>query len=211
MKFFEGCRPEVYIHGAKLRRDKKTGKRLWGFTLIVTLAIDQVLKCAAIFESAFGFILTLDNCCSELLLDATVTDCAIDFYALIDDKAMALVLEHVDIGGLRMTRDGEIVELWFQFEVELDRSLGLHDWVKKFAYTRLWAEFKPAQGSLGMEPVAQGDLAGNPAFLNAADQMASSVRSGEMESITISTAGKEPVVIDKAPAEAIRRRAIKKD
>ena len=209
MKFFEKCRPEVYVHGAKLRRDKKTGKRLWGFTLIVTLGIDQVLKCASIFESAFGFILTLDHCCTELLLDAMVTDCTVDFYALIEDKAKALHLEHVDIGGLRMTRDGETVELWFQFEVELERSLGLHEWVKKFAYTRLWAEFTPAQGSLEMQPAAQGELASDPAFLNAADRFVSSVRSGEVDVLTISAKGMEPVVIDKAAAEAIHRRAKK--
>jgi hypothetical protein len=159
VKFFEKCRPEVYVHGAKLRRDKKTGKRLWGFTLIITLSIDQVLKCDSVIERAYEYILTLDNCATELLLDAMVIDCAVDFYALIDNKERALRLDHVDIGGLRMTRDGEVVELWFQFEVELERSLGLHEWVKKFAYTRLWAEFVPAQGNLGMEPAAQGELA----------------------------------------------------
>ena len=36
MKFFEKMRPEVFLHSAKYRRDKKTGKRIWGFTLIVT-------------------------------------------------------------------------------------------------------------------------------------------------------------------------------
>lgn len=30
MRFFEKIRPQIYLHGAKLRRDKKTGKRLWG-------------------------------------------------------------------------------------------------------------------------------------------------------------------------------------
>jgi hypothetical protein len=45
MRFFEGRKPEVYIHGAKLRRDKKTGKRLWGLTLIITLDVQDVLQC----------------------------------------------------------------------------------------------------------------------------------------------------------------------
>jgi hypothetical protein len=210
VKFFEKCRPEVYIHGAKLRRDKKTGKRLWGFTLIVTLCIDQVLKCDGILERAYGYILTLDNCVRELLLDSQVIDCAVDFYALIDDKVRALRLDHVDIGDLRMTREGETVELWFKFETELERSLGLHEWVKKFAYTRLWAEFVPAQGSLGMQPLALGELARDPGFLAAADRFVSSVRSGELDTMTISTPGMEPVVIDKAAAEDIHRRARKK-
>jgi hypothetical protein len=162
MRFFEKCRPEIYVHAAKLRRDKKTGKRLWGFTLINTLGVDEVLKCDSIIERAYEYILTLDNCACELLLDAMVLDCQVDFYALFDDKVKALRLEHVDIDGLRMTREGETVELWFQFEVELERCKGLHDWVKKFAYTRLWAEFTPAQGDLGMQPVAQGELEMQP-------------------------------------------------
>jgi len=29
MRFFEKKRPEVFVQSAKLRRDKKTGKRLW--------------------------------------------------------------------------------------------------------------------------------------------------------------------------------------
>jgi hypothetical protein len=37
VKFFLKMRPEVFIQRAKYFRDKKTGKRIWGFTLIVTL------------------------------------------------------------------------------------------------------------------------------------------------------------------------------
>jgi hypothetical protein len=152
MHLFEKCRPEVYIHGAKLRRDKKTGKRLWGFTLINTLDIDQVLKCSAVIECAYEYILTLDHCACEVLLNAMVNDCHVDFFALLDDSAKALQLEHIDIGNLRLTREGETVELWFQFEVELERCSGVHEWVKKFAYTRLWAEFTQVQGSLSLNP-----------------------------------------------------------
>jgi hypothetical protein len=46
--------------------------------------------------------------------------------------------------------------------------------------------------------------------LSAMNRFASSVRSGEIDSITISTDGMEPVVIDKAAAENIHRRAKKK-
>lgn len=59
---------------------------------------------------------------------------------------------------------------------------------------------------------AEGEklVADTPAFLAAADRLASSVRTGGIDSITISTDGMEPVVIDKAAAENIHRRATKK-
>ena len=59
---------------------------------------------------------------------------------------------------------------------------------------------------------AEGEklVADTPGFLAAADRLASSVRAGRVESITISTPGMEPVVIDKAAAENIHRRAKKK-
>ncbi len=157
MRFFTGCRPEVYIHGAKLRRDKKTGKRLWGLTLIVTLDIDQVLQCGKVIESAYGYILTLDNLAVDVMLSLMVPGCTVDFFALVEDKNPALHLERVDLGGLRMTRDGETVELWFQFEAELEYTPGLHEFVKKFAYTRLWAQFSPRQGDLEMSAAEPGE------------------------------------------------------
>jgi hypothetical protein len=53
-------------------------------------------------------------------------------------------------------------------------------------------------------------VADSPAFLAAADRLASSVRTGGIDSITISAEGMEPVVIDKAAAEKIHRAAKKK-
>lgn len=141
MRFFEGLRPELLVHGAKLRRDKKTGKRLWGLTLINTLQPEQVIKCHATIEAAYIYLLTLDNCAAEVLLGTFVERCAIDFFAKCDDKKTTLHLDGVDLGGFRLTRDGKVVELWFQFELENGASL--HAFVKEYAYTRLWAQFKP--------------------------------------------------------------------
>jgi hypothetical protein len=64
----------------------------------------------------------------------------------------------------------------------------------------------------GTDPAAAADaLSRDSAFLAAADRMVSGVRTGAMESVTITRPGMEPVLIDKAAAENIHRRAKKKD
>lgn len=70
------------------------------------------------------------------MLNLIVPDCHVAFYALIDDAIAKLQLDHVEIDGFRMTRDKEVAELWFHFEVE--NSLNLHAFVKEFAFTRFW-------------------------------------------------------------------------
>lgn len=140
MRFFEGVRPQIYIHGAELRRDKKTGLRLWRLTLIVTLTPQLVDKCGGPIEQAWLYLLTLDNAAAEVLLESIVLSMSIEFYALTDDKKLALRIQGVDFEGLRLTRDAETVEFWFRFEVE--NSATVHPFVKEYAFTRLWAEFK---------------------------------------------------------------------
>ena len=54
---------------------------------------------------------------------------------------------------------------------------------------------------------AQTNLASDPKFLASVDRFASSVRTGEINSITISTPGLDPVVIDKQAAENIHKKA----
>jgi hypothetical protein len=224
VKFFQGCRPQVYFHGAKLRRDKKTGRRLWGLTMIVTLNPELVLKCDEVIEQAYVYILTLDNQADEVVLGAIAQWISIDFFGLADDLKAGLHVAGVDLGGQRMTRDGQVVEFWFQFEIENNPKL--HAFVKEYAFTRLWAEFKPraeeieaAQASAkdngpvyaGTDPAEAAEfLSGDPGFLKAADQFTSCVRTGGIDSVTISSPGMEPVVIDKAAAENIHRRATKK-
>jgi len=89
VKFFHGCRPQVYIHGAKLRRDKKTGKRLWCLTLIVTMTPELASKCAEVVERAFDFTLKIDNGVADMLLVSVAESMTIDFFAAIDDAAPA--------------------------------------------------------------------------------------------------------------------------
>jgi len=149
MRFFERCRPEVYIHGAKLRRDKKTGKRLWCLTLIVTMTPELAAKCAEIVERAFGFALKADNGVADMLLVPVAESMTVDFFAAIDDATPAVHIEGVDLGGLRFTRDGNVVEFWFQGEKE--NSAGLHSFMKEYAFTRCWASFTHGQRELGLK------------------------------------------------------------
>jgi hypothetical protein len=206
MRFFEKQRPEVYIHGAKLRRDKKSGKRLWGMTFIVTLTVDLVESCDVSVAKAWQYITERDSGAAEVLLISTVMGCGIDCFSQIDEAVPALHLEGVDLAGLRLTRDGNVVEFWFAGEHE--NTAGLHSFMKEYAFTRCWMQFSSQQGDLKMD-AAQEKLADDPAFLGAVDRLASAVRSGGIDSLTISTPGMEPVVIDKAAAERIRKRAEK--
>lgn len=48
-----------------------------------------------------------------------------------------------------MTREKNVVEFWFAGEHE--NCDGLHAFMKKFAYTRLWAQFSPQQGDLALK------------------------------------------------------------
>jgi hypothetical protein len=129
-----------------LRRDKKTGKRLWGLTCIVTLDPKLVLSCDETVNAAFVYLLTLENCAAEVVLNSAAERAIADWFAKDDDKKPCLHLEGLDIAAMRLTRDGQIVELWFQFEAE--NSAGLHSFVKEYAFTRVWAKFAAGQGEL---------------------------------------------------------------
>jgi hypothetical protein len=120
--------------------------------------------CAEVIEQAFEFILDLDNGVADMAMVPIADSMTIDFFAAIDDAVPALHMESVDLGGLRLTRDGNIVEFWFEGEKE--NSAGLHAFVKEYAFSRVWAAFKPGQRELGLQPVAEGALktkAGKPA------------------------------------------------
>jgi hypothetical protein len=211
MRFFEKARPEVYIHTAKLKRDKKSGKRLWQFTLIVTMTQQAVETCGVPVAKAWDYILDQDSTAADVRLAVEIVGCAIDFFAEIDDASPVLHLDGVDLTGLRFTREGNTVEFWFSGE-HVNEG-GIHDFMKPYAYTRVWAAFTPSQGELPIADPApaavQEKLAQDPAFLNAADRLVSSVRNGGIDSITLQTFGPEgrSVTIDREGAERIHQRA----
>lgn len=158
MRFFEKQRPEVYIHTAKYKRDKKTGRRSWWhFTLIVTMSDAHVQACDVSVAKAWQYVTDSEAAAVEVLLAREVAGCSIDFFAQVDDATPVLHLDGVDLTGLRFTRDKTTVEFWFSGE-HVNEG-GIHDFMKPYAYTRVWAAFSPAQGDLQMKPVAQGKLA----------------------------------------------------
>lgn len=203
MRFFDKKRPEVYLHNCKLRRDKKTGTRLWGFTLIVTFTVELAESCDVPVAKAWQYITERDSAAVDVMIASEVASCSIDFFAQADDADAALHLEGVDLVGLRLTRDKQVVEFWFGGEHE--NNSRLHAFMKEYAYTRCWAQFSPQQRDLQI-PEAE-KLANDPKFMDAADRIASSVRTGEISRVTISGSGMEPVVIDKDAAERIHARA----
>jgi hypothetical protein len=217
MRFFEKQRPEVYIHTARLKRDKKSGQRLWQFTLIVTMTIEQVQACDVPIAKAWEYITDRDSAAVDVLLASEVEGCQIEFFAQIDDATPVLHLEGVDLVGLRFTRDKNTVEFWFSGE-HVNEG-GIHDFMKPYAYTRVWAAFTPSQGDLC--PIGQTSPDGNPAqipqnkeelkaaVLPALDQMTAPIREGGIESMSLQIPGQEPVVIDRAGAERIHAAATK--
>lgn len=203
MRFFEEQRPEVYIHTAKLKRDKKTGHRLWQFTLIVTMTAEQVEACDVPIAKAWEWITDRDSAGAEAFLASEIEGCAIDFFAQVDDVMPALHLEGVDLVALRFTRDKNTVEFWFSGE-HVNEG-GIHDFMKPYAYTRVWAAFSPSQGDLKMPAEKHEEL--KAAVLPALDDMTRAIREGGIESMSIQIPGERAVVIDKAGAERIHAAA----
>ncbi len=199
MRFFEKQRPEVYIHTARLKRDKKTGRRLWQFTLIVTMTIEHVEACDVPIGKAWTYITDPEAAAVDVLIASEVEGCEIEFFAQIDDATPVLHLEGVDLVGLRFTRDKNTVEFWFSGE-HVNEG-GIHDFMKPYAYTRVWASFKPSQGDLPIPEQKKEEL--KAAVLPALDQMTAAIREGGIESMSLQIPGEEPVVIDRAGAERI--------
>jgi translation initiation factor 2 beta subunit (eIF-2beta)/eIF-5 len=77
--------------------------------------------------------------------------------------------------------------------------------LEKFAEAILRRKKSPLLAPIDPDPETVG-----PGFLAAVDRLASSVRTGEASSITISTPGMDPVVIDKQAADNIHKRASRK-
>lgn len=203
MRFFEKKRPEVFVHAPKLRRDKKTMKRMWGFTLIVTMNVDLAESCEVSVAKAWQYITERDSMAADILLADFVPGCTIDFFAEVDDVAPLLHLEGVQLGGLRMTlAEGGAIEFWFAGEHE--NIGGIHAFMKDYAFTRVYAAFKPEQPSLPLDAKKEELKA---AVLPALDDMTRAIREGGVTSMSIQIPGEEPVVIDKAGAERIHAAA----
>ena len=134
---------------------KKTGKRLWGLTCIITLTPELIAKCEGPIEQAFIYILTLDNAVAEILLSVFAPYMSVSLFPLAADKKAQVHVTGVDLAGLRLTRDGETVEFWFQFEVENNHTL--HAFLKEFAFTRVWTRDQAARRRAGSNAAGDGE------------------------------------------------------
>jgi len=86
MKFFEKTRPEIFIHTAKFKRDKKSGKRVWQFMLIVTMGTEVLAKtCDVSIVKAWQYVMTRDAAAVDVLIATEIEGCGIQFFAAIDD------------------------------------------------------------------------------------------------------------------------------
>lgn len=202
MRFFEGVRPQFYFHGARIRKDKKTGRRIWAITLVITLDAAEVLKCDEIVQRNYEHILTLDYRNNDLGIEIMIPEQTLDFFALKDAKDSLLHLTRVDLAGLRMTRVEEIAELWAQAEV--DSTDAVCDFVKEYVFTRLWVEFQPSQ----MSQMSLGSTAVSSALVEALDKMAEPIRNGSLSRLTLEIPSTgQSVTIDEAGANNIHRKA----
>jgi hypothetical protein len=93
MRFFEKARPEVFLHSAKFRRDKKTNRRIWQFMLIVTFSAEHAKTCSSSIRKAWEYMTERDTAAVDVLIASEVPVCAIDFFAQIDDADPALKLD----------------------------------------------------------------------------------------------------------------------
>jgi len=89
-------------------------------------------------------------------------------------------------------------------EIVARRGLWKHD-LERFAEAIAKRKKSPLFAGIEVAP-AQGDLASDPEFLNTTDRFVSSVRTGGIDGMTISGDGMEPIAIDKAAMERIRKR-----
>lgn len=195
MKFFEGCRPEFYFHGGRLIKDKKSGKQFWKLNLVITLKPGDVAGCDDVIRNNYIAIETRQNFVEEIKLAGSVLDQVIEFFSLEDHKAAVLRCGPCDLSELRITRQDDLTELWVKAEIE--NTDEVHKFVREYVFQRLWVEFAARQ------MVLPGGV------LAAADRLTSSLRRGEIESMSISCEGREIVNFTKEDAERIHARAKK--
>lgn len=110
---------------------------------------EHVKACDVSIAKGWEYVTDRDSAAVDVLIASEVGACTIDFFAEIDDAAPVLHLEGVELEKLRFTREGSVVEFWFSGE-HVNEG-GIHDFMKPYAYTRVWAAFAPSQGDLQLE------------------------------------------------------------
>jgi hypothetical protein len=196
MRFFEGVRPTVFFNGGKLAKDAKTGVQYWKLKMVIPLIPEEISYCDDLIVNNYAVIETRDNRIEEMTIAASIPSQSIEFFHLSDHKAPVLPIVSATLTDLKMMHSGGRTQL--QFEVTLENTDRLHRFVREYAFTQLWAEFRQEQMEL------------SPGLMKAADGFLSPLRSGQVEDISISVSGKEPITFTKEDAERVHAKASKK-
>lgn len=153
MKFFEGVRPSVYVQAARLRLDKKTSVRYWNLTLAITMSSKLAHACAEMIVSNYAQIATEENKCGGLDIEQDPPMQRVSIFALEEATDPALSLGNWEVTGLRLAKTEGLVELWATIEHVVTDSL--HEFIKRFAFTRVWMEFVPNAAAPDPSPAAE--------------------------------------------------------
>lgn len=155
MELFDKERVKVHINGGKLRLDQKTDARRWQLNLQIALEPGEVHKCHDAIVSNYQQIEARENGVDKIELGLTLSDQLIDFYGLQDHKAPMLRVGKSLVSDIRMTHAAGLTQL--EFKAESECSHALHDFVRDYAFTTVWAEFQPVQRELPLPPQAKSD------------------------------------------------------
>ncbi len=148
-KLFSGARPQFYFHGARLKKDNKTGSIFWLLNLIITCVPEEIAKCSDILCANYAAIETIDNRITSLAIDLIVLDQQLQFFPLVDSKKPAFTFASVDLEDLRFTRNEKLTEFWIALAIPASDEVW--GFVKESAFTRLWVEFKPAKSAFALK------------------------------------------------------------
>lgn len=116
MKFFEGCKPQVYFDGGKLFLEKKTNRKMWRLDLVFLLDAQEVIKCDDVILANYAAIETIDNRMEEIVLTHEIASQAIEFFGLRDHTAPLLYVKS-ELTDLVMTRKEGRTELHAKIEL----------------------------------------------------------------------------------------------
>jgi len=156
MRFFEGCRMQLYFRGGKLTLEKKTERKIWTWNLDITLEPVEVLSCDEVIQSSYQSIAVPENYMEEIILSHEIKTQAVEIFGLEKSADPLLWIPNADLTDLTMTRDGELIEL--HLKMELKCTPLVHNFVRDYCFTLVWARFSEAQPGLPLGKTVSNHL-----------------------------------------------------
>jgi ribosomal protein S25 len=148
MIFYPNCRPTLFFHSSRLKKDNKTGQRRYRMNFAITVDPVEILKCDEVIRDGYESIDTREKKCVRYEIGEDCPDINMRFFSLKDSPTPMIALHKLHLETLALTRVEGLVELWFSTELQFTKKL--HDFVGEACFTRLWAEFEGAQKSLSI-------------------------------------------------------------